>query len=237
MITENGLRGLMILVGFSACGCAALAGYVTTPSEPLGRKLVAPGCPYASVYVAAATNGLKRDQQVASRVRIAYSEYLGQQGFSIVAAPEEAYWSAFSLVRLSRRVDSSFAWAVYMMATQDDRGQVQTPIEFAAADDEEAELSGFMLLREVRLLELDLAVRRAAENTADALVPHASRMCIAWNTEPQGEVAARDLGQGQQRESGSIERLRKELEREIVRVRRERQQKLLQVGVDGPADL
>jgi hypothetical protein len=228
MNAENLLRSFGILIGLTVLGCAA------TP-EPMPRSVpaqltLAPGCPYSNVYVAVSTKGEERDTKLAERVRVTYAESLGAQGFSVVTLPEEAYWSAFSLVHLSNPVDATFAWSVYMMATQDLRGRVQTPIRFAAAEDDVSDLSGFMLLREIHLLELDAQVRRAAEDTAVALAPHTARMCMAWTTEPMDDLApsfhqvrgADDL----------IEKLRDELAKEILRVRREQQQRSLEVGLE-----
>jgi hypothetical protein len=164
MIAENHLRGIMILVALSVLGCAPSVGRVE-PTLSSAHPIPTPGCPYANVYVAVSTDGSTKDKRIAERVRLAYSEFLGEQGFSVAAAPEEAYWSAFSMVHLSPRIDSTFAWTVYVMATQDLQGRIQTPIDFSGEGEGETELSGFMLLREVQLLELDLQAQQAAADT------------------------------------------------------------------------
>jgi hypothetical protein len=234
MIAREQLRGIGVLVGLCVFGCAQTPAHVAPPPSATGPAL-ADDCPYASVYVAVSTNGSKRDTKVARRIQVAYSDYLGERGFHVVPAPEQAYWNAFSLVRLSRRIDSTFAWAVYMMATEDLRGADQTPFDFANEDDDPSELSGFMLLKEVRLLELDLQAREAAEATAGALLPHASRMCVAWVTEHAPDTTARMEEPTPDR--NAIERLRQELTQEILRVRRERQRKRLRIDIEAPSDL
>lgn len=225
-------RRSLIGIALALFGCAATPEAVVAPAptEPLVQTLLAPGCPYANVYIDVSTQGPELEAKIATRVRLAYEESLGERGFSVVAAPDEAYWSAFSLVHLEHPVDAKFAWSVYMMATQDLRGRVQTPIRFAAAHDEQADLSGFMLLKEVRVVELDRQVRRAAEDTAGALLPHTSRMCVAWTEEPEEDPSA---GFKQVRNADDlIEELRDELAEEIQRVRRARQQKSLDVGAE-----
>jgi hypothetical protein len=227
MIAENHLRGIMILVALSVLGCAPSVGRVE-PTLSSAHPIPTPGCPYANVYVAVSTDGSTKDKRIAERVRLAYSEFLGEQGFSVAAAPEEAYWSAFSMVHLSPRIDSTFAWTVYVMATQDLQGRIQTPIDFSGEGEGETELSGFMLLREVQLLELDLQAQQAAADTAGALLPHAFRMCVAWNTKPKEEVAPQteepgeEIVQVEQEEDDLLKSLREELNREITRIRRER---------------
>jgi len=217
----------MILVGLCVLGCAPSVGRFE-PTVSSADLILAPGCPYASVYVAVSTGGSKKDTRIAKRVRLAYSDFLGEQGFSIVASPEGAYWSAFSMVSLSPRIDSTFAWTVYVMATQDLQGRIQTPVNFSAEGGGATELSGFMLLREVRLLELELQAQRAAADTAEALLPHACRMCVAWKTKPEEAVAthteepAEEIVRVEQEADDPLEGLREELNREITRIRRER---------------
>lgn len=227
MIAENRFRGIMILIGFLVFGCAPSVAPIE-PAVSSPPPIPLPGCPYANVYVAVSTNGATKDARVAKRVQLAYSDFLGEQGFSVVAEPEEAYWSAFSMVSLSPRVDSTFAWTVYVMATQDLEGRVQTPVNFSGEGRAATELSGFMLLREVRLLELELQVQEAAAETAEALLPHACRMCVAWKNRPDEEMAshteelAEEIVQVEQRRDDRIERLREELRREITRIRQEK---------------
>ena len=224
-------RRSLIGIALALFGCAATPEAVVAPApEPLVQTLLAPGCPYANVYIDVSTQGPELEAKIATRVRLAYEESLGERGFSVVAAPDEAYWSAFSLVHLEHPVDAKFAWSVYMMATQDLRGRVQTPIRFAAANEDQADLSGFMLLKEVRVIELDRQVRRAAEDTAGALLPHTSRMCVAWTEEPEEDPSA---GFKRVRNADDlIETLRDELAQEIQRVRRARQHKSLDVGAE-----
>lgn len=224
MLTESNLRWLLALVGLSLFGCAATPALPTPmawlahPFE-LGESValgpLPPQCPYADVHVAVSTNGAALDAELAERVQFAYSDYLRMQGFHVVSASEVAYWSAFSLVSLNRQVTASFAWSVYMMARQDLGGRVQAPFRIAVEGDDQDELSGFMLLKEVHLMDLDREVRSAAEATADALLPHASRMCIAWT---------------------QSEELREELAQEIRRIREERQRKHLRFESDQPSD-
>jgi hypothetical protein len=226
MVGQMNPRRVAILIALSLSGCAATPEPVSPPAPP-ALQVLPPGCPYASMYVSVSTNGAPRDAGVGERVELGYAETLAEQGFQLVAAPEEAYWTAFSLVRMSPRVDSNFAWSVYTMATQDMQGRIHAPIRFAAAGDDQAERSGFMFLKEVRILELDREVRRAAEETALSLLPHASRMCTAWTTDPLNDESpefrhvrnADDL----------LEKLREELAREIIRIRRDRQQMVLEV--------
>lgn len=224
MLTENQLRRMVALIGLCAFGCAAtpelptsmawlahpFAAEESVPHEPLPLA-----CPYADVYVAVGTNGAALNAELAERVQLAYSDYLGRQGFHVVTGSEVAYWSAFSLVTLNRQVTASFAWSVYMMARQDLGGRVRAPFRLAMEGDERDDLSGFMLLREVHLLDFDDEVRSAAEATANALLPHASRMCIAWT---------------------QSEELREELAQEIRRIREERQRKRLRIESDQPSD-
>jgi hypothetical protein len=165
--------------------------------------------------VEVASNGTRRDWQIAERVRAAYSDSLGEAGFRVVATPEQAYWSAFSLVTVSGRVDSIFAWAVYMMATHDVAGELQTPLRFAVQGDDLADLSGFMFLKEVRLMDLDSAVRAAGESTAGALVSHALRMCVTWSEN---------------------EEVREALSDEIERLREARIQKSLRLGIEADSN-
>jgi hypothetical protein len=223
MLTQSNLGRLLALIGLSLFGCA-------TPTLPpmlwLAHPLaigesVAPAplpaqCPYADVSIAVSTNGAALDAKLAERVQIAYSDYLRLQGFQVVGPSEVAYWSAFSLVSLNRQVTASFAWSVYMTARQDLGGRVQSPFRIAVDGDDQEDLSGFMLLKQVHLLDLDREVRSAAEATEDALLPHASRMCIAWT---------------------QSEELREELAQEIQRIREERQQhKQLRFESDEPSD-
>ncbi len=224
MLTENRLRRIIALIGLSVFGCAATSELPTpmawlahpfTPGESVDQGPLPLACPYADVYVAVGTNDADLNAELAERVQIAFSDYLARQGFHVVPASEVAYWSAFSLVRMNRQVTASFAWSVYMMARQDLGGRVQAPFRLAVEGDEQDDLSGFMLLREVHLLDLDSEVRSAAEETADALLPHASRMCIAWTEN---------------------EELREELAQEIRRIRAERQKKRLEIGTDEPSD-
>jgi hypothetical protein len=223
------VRTAVIGMALALVGCAATPEDVAPPVARVYPPL-APHCPYANVYVNVAAQGEKRDLKIAERVRTAYVEILAERGFQVVPAPDEAYWSAFSLVHMNQRVDSTFAWSVYMMATQDLRGRVQTPVRFAAATDDQGDLSGFMLLKEIRLLELDLQVRAAAEGTAQALLPHTSRMCIAWAREPQDDDTQ---GFHEVRNADDlVEKLRDELAQEIERVRRARQHRSLEVGLE-----
>jgi hypothetical protein len=237
MIAEKQLRGIVILIGLCVVGCAPFVERFE-PTASSAHPIPVPGCPYASVYAAVSANGLEKEGRVAERVRLAYSRFLGQQGFTVVATPEEAYWSSFSMVRLSRRTDSTFAWAAYVMATQDVEGRIQGPVRFAGEGERATELSGFMLLREVRLLELDLQAQRAAADTAGALLPHTFRMCLAWSTQASEEVVSHVEGppNGVGPEGGdSTRRLRDELRREMRRVRRqraERPQKRLEIEVE-----
>ena len=164
MIAENSIRAAAILIGLSVLGCAPITVPVGDTAE-IQHPTLHPDCPYANVYVAVSTNGSDRDTKIAERIRLRYADFLEKQGFSIVDAPEQAYWSAFSMVRLSHRIDSTFAWTVYMMATQDLQGDIQTPRNFAGENAEESERSGFMLLRGVRLLELKLQTEQAAVST------------------------------------------------------------------------
>ena len=215
------MKPVALLIGLCALGCAAppelpsswIADRFGAGADPVGP--LPPECPYADVYVAVSTNGAPLDEELAERVEIAYSEQLRMQGFHLVTASDVAYWSAFSLVSLNRQLTQSFAWSVYMMARQDLGGRVQAPFRFAEVSDEQDDLSGFMLLKEVHLLELDSQVRIAAEATANALLPHAIRMCIAWT---------------------QSEELRQELAREMQRIREERQNKRLQFESDAPSD-
>ena len=216
------MKPVALLIGLCALGCAAppelprswIADRFGAGAEPRGP--LPPLCPYADVYVTVSTNGAALDEELADKVEIAYSEHLRAQGFHLVTASDVAYWSAFSLVSLNRQVTASFAWSVYMMARQDLGGRVQAPFRFAADSDEQEDLSGFMLLKEVHLLELDSQVRIAAEATANALLPHAIRMCIAWT---------------------ESEELRQELAQEMQRIREERKQnKRLQFESDQPSD-
>jgi hypothetical protein len=231
MITGNHLRGILILIGLSVVGCAPfLERFGPTPgrSEPnasSAHPIPTPGCPYASVYLAVTANGSGKESRVAERVRLAYSESLSEHGFTVVGAPDEAYWSAFSMVRLSRRTDSTFAWTAYVMATQDLEGGIQSPVRFSAEGERATDLSGFMLLREVRLLDFDFQVERAAADTAGALLPHTFRMCVAWDTNSRVEVARHREGaarDAEQEAGDALEHLRDELKQEMTRVRRER---------------
>jgi hypothetical protein len=225
MLTEIQLRRMVALIGLSLFGCAASPerptpmAWLTHPfaiGESAAVGLLPPQCPYADVNVAVSTNGAALDVELAERVQIAYSEYLRLQGFHVVGESEVAYWSAFSLVSLNRQVTASFAWSVYMMARQDLGGRVQAPFRIAVDGDDQEDLSGFMLLKEVHLYDLDSQMRIAAEATADALLPHAFRMCIAWT---------------------QSEELREELAQEIRRIREERQQrKQLRFESDKPSD-
>jgi hypothetical protein len=225
MPSENQLRRLIALIGLILIGCAAsperpaTMAWLTHPfaiGESAAVGPLPPLCPYADVSVAVSTNGAALDAELAERVQIAYSDYLRLQGFHVVGESEVAYWSAFSLVSLNRQVTASFAWSVYMMARQDLGGRVQAPFRIAVDGDEQEDLSGFMLLKEVHLYDLDSQVRIAAEATADALLPHASRMCIAWT---------------------QSEALREELAQEIRRIREERKQrKQLRFESDEPSD-
>jgi len=224
MLTENPLRRTIALIGLCLFGCAATPE-IPAPMTWLAHPFAAgeadaleplpANCPHKDVYVAVSTNGAVLDAEVAERVQIAYSDSLGMQGFRVVTASEEAYWSAFSLVSLNRQVTASFVWSVYMMATQELGGRVPAPFRIAVEGDDHGDLSGFMLLREVRLQDLDSQVRSAAEATAVALLPHATRMCIAWTHD---------------------EAIREELAQEIRRVREERQRKRLQVDTEAPSD-
>ncbi len=224
MLTKNHPRRIIALIGLSVFGCAATPE-LPAPKASLAHQVAAgesvaleplpSECPYADVYVAVSTNGAALDAEVAERVQIAYSGYLGMQGFQIVTASEEAYWNAFSLLSLNRQVTATFVWSVYMMATQDLGGGIQAPFRFAVEGDDQGDLSGFMLLREVHLQDLDKQVRSAAEATTRALFPHASRMCIAW-THDEG--------------------IREELVQEILRVREQRHRKRLRLDADAPSD-
>jgi hypothetical protein len=234
----------MILVGLCVLGCTATPQRVDdTPVISPAYRISDPECPYANVYVAVSTNGSKKDTKIAKRVRFAYSDFLVEHGFSIVGEPEEAYWSAFSMVRLSPRIDPSFAWTVYMMATHDLRGDDQTPRNFAqATDDENGELSGFMILREVRLLELETQARRAALDTAGALLPHASRMCKNWRLAlqevetPQTVEPVKEIVQVPREEDDLLEKQRRLLVEEMTRVRRDiarsQQRKRLMIEIE-----
>jgi len=230
----HAIRRSVIAIGLALFGCVSTPDAVApaAPPEPMAQTALAPGCPYANVYIDVSTQG-PAEAKLAERVRLAYEQSLGERGFSVVAAPDEAYWSAFSLVHLEHPVDAKFAWSVYMMATQDLRGRVQTPVRFAAANDDQADLSGFMLLKEVRVMELDRQVRRGAEDTAGALLPHASRMCVAWTSQPQDDAAP---GFTDVRGTDDlVEKLRNELAQEIQRIRRARQHGDLQIGVEPPS--
>jgi hypothetical protein len=179
------------------------------------EQLRASGCPYSTVHVAIASNGSRRDWQIAERVRSAYSTSLSDAGFNVVKAPEQAYWSAFSLVSVSGRVDSIFAWSVYVMATHDIAGELQTPLRFAVQGDDPVDLSGFMFLKEVRLTDLDRQVRAAGEHTAGALLTPAMNMCVAWTED---------------------EEIREALSEEIIRVRDRRIRKSLSLGIEGASN-
>jgi hypothetical protein len=235
MSTVHEIRRSVIGIGLALVGCVAMPDAVAPVAsrEPPSQPALAPlasGCPYANVYVDVSAQGAEPEAKLAERVRLAYEQSLGERGFSVVAAPDEAYWSAFSLVHLEQPLDAKFSWSVYMMATQDLRGRVQTPVRFAAAGDEQADLSGFMLLKQVRVMELDRQVRRGAEDTAGALLPHASRMCVAWTSEPQDDAAP-----GFTHVRGTddlVEKLRDELAQDIQRIRRSRQQRDLEIGVE-----
>ena len=126
-----------------------------------------------------------------------------------------------------------------MMATQDTGGRVQTPRDFEGEAGDQDELSGFMLLREVRLLELELEARSAALDTAGALLPHATRMCTAWKLSPGIEDPSHESGEIIQAQGvgDSFEELRRQLANEVRRVKRNRarQQRLLEIGVQGPS--
>jgi hypothetical protein len=221
LVTEKILGRIIALIGFSLFGCADSPelpmAWLTHPFA-VGESVLGPlppACPYGNVHVAVTTNGAALGAELAARVQIAYSDYLRLQGFRIVGESEVAYWSAFSLVSTNRQVSASFAWSVYMMARQDLGGRVQAPFRIAIDGDSQDDLSGFMLLKEVHLYDLDDQVRIAAEATADALLPHASRMCIAWN---------------------QSEELREELAQEILRIREERQRKRLRIESEEPSD-
>lgn len=235
MIGMTTLRRILVPIALAGMGAGASDAIASSPDLPPPES----DCPYANVYVAVAANGSRKDRRIAKRIRHAYSNFLGEQGFSVVSAPEDAYWSAFSMVRLNRRIEPSFAWTVYMMATQDTGGRSQIPRDFEGEAGDQDELSGFMLLREVRLLELDLEARSAALDTAGALLPHATRMCTAWTLSPEGDEPSQESGEilQVQREDDPYEELRRELRREITRVRRDRdrQRRLLEIGVQEPS--
>ena len=207
MATEKQLRRIIALIGLSILGCAASPeawlAHPFTARESVDQGPLPLGCPYADVYVAVGTNDTALNAELAERVQISFANYLAGQGFRIAAASDVAYWSAFSLVSMNRQVTATFAWSVYTMARQDLGGRVQAPFRFAVEGDAQDDLSGFMLLREVHLLDIDSQVRSAAEATANALYPHASRMCVAWTEN---------------------EELREELAQEMRRIRAQRQQ-------------
>ena len=237
MIGMKKLRRILVPIALSIMGVGASDAIASFPD----RALPGSDCPYASVYVAVSTNGSRKDTRIAKRVRHAYSDSLSEQGFSVVSAPEDAYWSAFSMVRLNQRIEPSFAWTVYMMATQDLQGRVQSPRDFEREAHGPDELSGYMLLREVRLLELELEARSAALDTAGALLPHATRMCTAWNLSPEGEGTSHESGEilRVQAEDDPFEELRRQLANEVRRVKRNRarQQRLLEIGVQESSGL
>jgi hypothetical protein len=235
MIGMSRLRRILVPIVLAGLGVGASDAIASSPDLPPPES----DCPYANVYVAVSTSGSRKDARIAKRVRHAYSDSLSEQGFSVVSAPEDAYWSAFSMVRLNPRIEPSFAWTVYMMATQDAGGRVQSPRDFEGEAGDQGELSGFMLLREVRLLELELEARSAALDTAGALLPHATRMCTAWTLSPEGDEPSHESGEifQVQREDDPYEELRRELREEIARVRRDRdrQRRLLEIGVTEPS--
>lgn len=231
------LRGALLALAIVPLGCVTPVEDVRVPVVgPLYEDPLAFGCPYASVHVAVSSETETKSDEIAERVRAAYTESLIEQGFVIVSEPADAYWSAFSLVHLSQRIDSTFAWSLYMMATADAEGGLQSPLDFASPGDEAVERSGFMLLREIRIRELDEQVRRAGMDTAVALRPHANRMCVAWALDPNAEILSMG-NRGRWREEESIRALRRELEQEILRARRDRQRRSIEVHVEEGPDL
>ncbi len=208
----HSLRALALAMAAVLLGCAGGGPVEQLLAFGPRQQMRASGCPYSTVHIAVATNGGQRDWQIAERVRHGYASALSSAGFRVVETPDHAYWSAFSLLNVSARIDSIFHWSVYMMATHDIAGELQTPLRFAMEGDDPAHLSGFMFLKEVRLRELDTVVQDAGENTAGALVGHALRMCITWTED---------------------EKLRQQLSEEIARIRDEKVQKNLDLGVAG----
>lgn len=214
MALRDRVAGVLLLAALGGLGCGTLPGPWQRELPGAHVRAFAPGeiatlplpfgCPYAGVYLAMSTNGSLRDVQVAERIRLAYADHLGTSGFQLVDSPEQAYWSAFSMVTSSQELAATFAWSVYMTATWDLAGDLRVPLRFASEFDPRDDMSGFMLLRELHLRELELHAQRAAEATASALLPHASQMCVAW---------VRD------------EAVREELAQEIQRTRQQQQQR------------
>jgi hypothetical protein len=197
-------RTLALLACLSAFACA------TRP--PPGA--IAPGrvdalpteCPYAGVHLAVLSNGDDLEARIAGHMRQAYARHLASSGFEVLETPEGAYWDAFSLVATGGRVHASFAWSVYVMATEDATGERRAPRRFALAGDDTSDLSGFMFLKQVRVHDIESEARKAARATADALLPHAHHMCVSW---VEAETVREELAQEMRRVRASQHRQKK----------------------------
>jgi hypothetical protein len=167
-------------------------------------------CPYMDVYVdwwwaRFTLDGDPDKSDVTERaLRVFTDALMLKHGFDLVEDVEDTYWVASANAHKNIMNPEMAHGFVHMRTFADFLGGAVRPTLHKTG-----ELIELEHLFEVPLVELDAFIRDLAETYAEKLFPHARRLCTGW-TSRQVEEEAR------------LERIRKQLIKEIERVRRER---------------